>query len=356
MKSLATLSTVAIAATLLSATSFADGREPGSVLVYPVHRSGLGSFPGTNGGPQFTVLNVTNTNLMPAIGAELGGTTNIQFDYVNVYYENPPFSDPLKPNLCVVTDIVEQLTPGDTYSVLTQCKNGNNKQGYVVVHAQDPALFKTAWSWNYLIGSELVLTATGGVYQLDALPFEAIGPDKALTDGEGGDGDGQLDFDDVEYEGIPDILYIDNVLAITGNSLALINMTGGTGFTATVKFDLWNNNEYPFSTFIDFKCWFEARLWDLDGNLTNAWLFNNTPTAANELDTNCDGQADFTTFWAKIYGVIAHSNVESQPDPALIGAITAPRVPGFEGGKSLWEEGNQTNGDFIKFGGDDPEW
>lgn len=349
MKSLATLSAVAIAATLFSTTSFADGREPGSVLVYPSHRSGLGSFP-TNQGAQFTVINITNTTLA-------GGNTNVELDYVNMSYGGIDATK-LLPTSCTYNDQIITLTPGDTYSVHTRCKNGNNQQGYVVAYAQDPALFKTAWSWNYLIGSELVITPTGGVYQLDALPFTSPMVKESLTDHEG-DGDGQLDFDNIEYEGMPDVLYIDNVLAVSSNSLVLINFTGGTGFTAVVKFDVWNNNEDQFSFWLEFKCWFEIPLYEIDSRLTDNWLFLNTNVDPTELDADCLGAptgGDYQTFWAMITPQQAWSNVETIPDPAILGAITAPPFASLEGAKSLWESGDQTNGDFLKFGHDDLEY
>jgi hypothetical protein len=353
MKSLAKMTAVALVAALFASTSNADGRTPGSVLIYPVQRSLNGSFPGVQG-VQFTVLNVTNTNLTPAIGGNLGGSTNIMFEYVNMMYDPPPFSNRLKPAMCSVVDIVDFLTPADTYSVLTQChNNGQGQEGYVVLTAQDPALFKSAWSFNYLIGSELVVMPTGGVYQIDAQPFDSLQAENAATDV---DGDGQLDFDGIEYEGTPDELYIDSVLAVTSNSLVLINLTGGTEFLATVKFDAWNNDEYPMSTTKAFKCWFEVPLFQLDNIFTPAYLFFNTPSALDELDVNCDGVGDFDTFWARIRGIVASSAVESIPDPAILGALTASGAPLFEGGKSLWESpAKQFNGDFLKFGTDDPE-
>ena len=354
MKSLAKMTAVALMAALFASTSNADGRTPGSVLVYPVQRSLGGAFP-VQTPPQFTILNVTNTNLTPAVGVSIGGSTNIMFEYVNVMYDPLPFANRLKPAMCWIVDIVEFLTPADTYSVLTQChNNGTGQEGYVVVTAQDPALFKSAWSFNYLIGSELVITPAGGVYQIDALPFDSLQAEGAATDV---DGDSQLDFDGIEYEGIADELYIDSVLAVTSNSLALINLTGGTEFYATIKFDAWNNDEYPMSCTKQFKCWFEVPLFALDTIFTPGYLFNNTPSALDELDINCDGIADLDTFWARIRGIVASSSVESIPDPAILGALTSGRVAGFEGGKSLWESpAKQFNGDFLKFGTDDPEF
>ena len=81
-------------------------RTPGSVLVFPVHRSG----------PEwFTVLNVTNTATLPDGPLTFGGSTNAHFEYVNVT-ANPNTANPLNKFLpvgCTIFDRVEFLTPAD---------------------------------------------------------------------------------------------------------------------------------------------------------------------------------------------------------------------------------------------------
>lgn len=349
MKRFAGLSAVALAATALAPMSFAEGRHPGSALVYPVHRSGIL--------PQetaqfFTVVCVTNSNLTPATPFSFGGSTNVQFDYVNVMRDP---QNPLKPYMCTVNDVVEFLTPADTLCVLTSCHNAvSNQEGYLVVQAQDPAKFKTAWSWNYLMGSEMVVTTLGGVYSINAIPFSsplATGTETDL------DGDGQLDFDGNEYEAIADTLYIDGFIAVGGSSLALLNLTGGVDFLATVKFDVWNDNEFPLSTTIQFKCWFEEKLRNVSLVFSEEFLEQNTPHDPQELDINCDRRGELETGWARINGVIASSTAETIPNPALLGAISAGPAPSIDGGRLLWEStAKQVNGDFLKFGVDDPEF
>ena len=67
---------------------------------------------------------------------------------------------------------------------------------------------------------------------------------------------------------------------------------------------------------------------------------------------------EFESGWTRIRGTVANSLVESIPDPALLGAITARNKPAFQldGGHLLWVSYDvQLNGDFLKTGTDDPE-
>jgi hypothetical protein len=340
---LRTLSGLA-ALTLLCTVASADGRLPGSVLIYPIQRSRSNCF---------TLVNVTNTNTLPANQFALGGTTAVHYEFVNV---TPDPLGSLVALYCTVADRVEILTPADTYSSLTQCLNPTpDAEGYLVVTAQDPSAFATAWSHNDLVGSELLVDGRGAVYSLNALPFSSPLPAGTATDL---DGDQQLDFDGMEYEGIPDELYVDVFMPAGSPSLTLINMTGGTAFTAVVAMDVWNDNEFALSATVAFRCWFEERLNKLSLVFDHAFLANNTPNDPTEIDMYCSGTGQFEAGWARVRGLNASSSVESIPDPALLGAMTCRSKPTFQldTGHLLWESYElQSNGDFLKTGTDDPE-
>lgn len=339
-----------VAALTLAPAVLADGRTPGSVLVYPIHRSAFGGV-GSGGAPFFTFISVTNTNLQPITPVNgLGGSTNIHWDYVNV----TPGSTQTT-NTCSVVDVVEFLTPADTRTVLTNCHNASaGQEGYLVISAEDPNAFSVAWSHNYLVGSELVVGGTGGIYSVNAIAFDALAEAGAATDA---DLDDQLDFDGVEYEGIADNLYLDVFFALSGSSLTLINMTGGFNHVANVQFDIWNDNEQALSATLAFNCWIEEPLDQISVVFNGQYLFQNTLHDLTELDINCDQIGDIETGWARIRGANASSSVESIPNPALLGALTAgPSKPSIDGGHLLWESKNkQFNGDFFKTGTDDPE-
>ncbi len=313
----------------LASSAMAGGREPGSVLIYPVHRSG-----GAAG--FFTVVSVTNINLLPATVLSLGGSTNVHFEYVNVA-ANP--LNPFRPLNCAIFDRVEPLTPADTLSVLTTCHNATfapGQEGYLVISAEDPSLFQTAWSHNDLLGSELVLSATGISFSIEAIALQSPKPAGQATDV---DGDGALDFDGVEYERLADKLYIDSFLAVAQSQLALINLTGTDQDTNTVLFSVWNDFEFPLSATLVFNCWFDQRLSAISTLFTNGFLAG-TPNDPDELDINCDGVDDFETGWATIQslGVRQPGGLLISPDGALLGAITTG-IGGINGGRLLDERG-----------------
>jgi len=56
-----------------------------------------------------------------------------------------------------------------------------------------------------------VIAPTGYVYALEAFPICAAVPEGSATDV---DGDGRLDFDDIEYGSLPDTLFIHSFVAL----------------------------------------------------------------------------------------------------------------------------------------------
>ncbi len=328
-------------AAVLATAPLADGLNPGSALVYPLHfdEDVVGS------GEEWSIISITNTNLNP-----LSGSTNVHFEYVNLI-EGPDdvFVD------CTVTNRVENLTPGDTLSVLSFCHNPINEGlGYLVISAQNPGAFDEAWAFDHLIGSEIVFDDFKVFYTLNAIPFKSGQEAREATDV---DGDGRLDFDDVEYEGVPDELYVDSFVAAVDSSLVLINLSGGPSHTAIVAFDIFNDNEFPLSATTDFFCWMQRCLAEADDEdepcispvFSEVFLQNNTPDDPRELDIDCDNDNDFETGWFRIRGLTSNSTAQSIADPALLGAITDGRL--HVGGRRLWESTQkQLNGDFLDFG------
>ena len=220
-----------------------------------------------------------------------------------------------------------------------------------MVTAQDPNLFKTAWSHNYLVGSELIVNGLGVIYSVNARPFASPLETGAPTDV---DEDGQLDFDEIEYEGVGDDLILDSFLAALGSHLTLINLTGGKDFVANVQFDVFNDNEIPLSATTQLRCWMDAPLREISLVFDQTFLAANAGNDTTELDINCDGVNEFETGWATIRGMNASSSAQSIPNPAMLGAITNGLF--FVSGRLLWESETQSlNGDFFKTGTVDPE-
>jgi hypothetical protein len=256
---------------------------------------------------------------------------------------------PVRSSRLRVFDRVENLTHADTLSVLTTCHNAfgpGGSEGYLVVSAEDPTKFATAWSWNYLIGSALVVNATGIVYAVNAIPFESPVAEGQPTDL---NSNRQLDFDDKEYEGVPDVLMIDSFVALANSSLALLNLTGGKHDTNFLMFYVWNDNEFPLSTTLQFVCWFDQPLSVISQLFSAAFLarLKNDPA---ELDLNCDGKGDLETGWAMIDSLSVRQpggNLVAN-DGAFLGSITAGQTAVIDGGRLLWEsKATQDNGTFF---------
>jgi hypothetical protein len=311
----------------LAPSALADGREPGSVLVYPLHRSALLNE------TVFNVVNVTNTN---RVGS---GETDVHFEYVNVADTATPFlfAD------CNIADRVETLTPADTLSVLTSCHNGAQQaEGYIVVSARNPDLVDTYWSFNHLIGSEQIVSSGGGMYSVEALPFTsplAQGTDTDL------DQDGKRDFDGNEYEGLPDELYIDSYIGALPGQIVLLTFLGGE-YLVNVNFIIYNDDEFQLSAQFAFSCWRRVPLSAISGYFFGTGLLT-TPNDDDELDLDCDGEEEVNTGWAIVRPTTALSITSpTVVNPPVLGALVNDGGA-FNNGRVLWESvTKQLNGEF----------
>jgi hypothetical protein len=325
---------------MLADSAAAGGRKPGSVLVYPIHLTG---------NALFTIICVTNTNpTVDHFGRD--SSMNLHYEYVNVI-PNP--NDPFKPLGCVIFDRVDFVTPADTLCVLTRCHNafgGVNTQGYVVVSIEDPRFFNLPMSANLVAGSQMVVLPTGAIFSFNAIPFNAVNFPGQPTDT---DGDDQLDFDGVEYEEVPEHLILDSFVADSGQSLALINLTGGPTAENTVLFQVWNDNEFPLSSTLTFRCWFHQPLIAISPLFDGTFLANNTPDDPAELDLDCDGIGNLETGWVRIDSILVTTpgGTVIDLDGALLGATAVGPNGGIDGGRLLWESvATQANGQFVDFG------
>jgi hypothetical protein len=350
MKAVRLLSLAAIVAASLAPNALASGRKPGSALVYPIQVSHAAGF--------FTIISVTNTNLAPTTPVTNGGGTNVHFEYVNVFY-GPELEEAnfFIPESCAISNVVDYLTGADTLSVLTLCHNPVFNQGYLVISAENPDLFDTAWKHDFLIGSEFVINPFGGAYELNAIPFSA-GAALANHQATDRDGDKQLDFDGTDYEQVPDTLYADVAITDLFPSLSLINLTGGVSARNSVHLDVWNDNEVQTSVDFVMGCWFEQPLARIHFWFNPAWLkLNVSGDDPSELDVNCNGTEDFETTWFRIDStrVATFGGTTISNDGALLGALTGGGPAQFNGlshnlstGKLLWESvETQSNGVFL---------
>jgi hypothetical protein len=332
------LRAVAAATLLLGAVApdlAAGGRNPGSLLIYPVHRSGASLF---------TIVCVTNTNTAPQTPFSFGGSTTVHYQYFNVI-PNP--ANKFQPLNCVDFDRREFLTPADTLCVLTGCHNAvapGGQEGYLVVNAENPAAFRQAWSWNFLIGSEIVINASGAIYSVNAIPFVSPLQTGTATDV---NQNTRYDLDGIEYEQAPEFLYIDSYVALVESQLAMVNLTGDARDLNTLFFSIWNDNEFPLSASLVFNCWFDCPLSSVSPAFDEGFLAGLAANDPSELDIDCDGLGDLETGWAIIdsIDVSTGGGLAVSPDGAVVGSITAGGPTLLGAGHLLWESfTKQANG------------
>ncbi|MCA8942431.1 MAG: hypothetical protein KDB80_07695 [Planctomycetes bacterium] len=335
MKSPVLASIAILLSAAVSSTALADGRKPGSMLTFPVHRSGPG---------KFTIVSVTNTNTTPATPVSLGGSTNLHFEYYNVVpdmvqgYDGLVAGNPFVPAGCIVFDRVEFVTPADTLSVLTSCHNPTfpgGQEGYVVVTAQNPAVYDQNWSFNRLIGSACVINASGTMYSVNAFSSRSVFVEGAPI----ADGQGLTKLQTGAYELLPRVLMIDSFMALNASQLALISATPQDHYLRDIYLSVWNDNEFPMSATLQFRCWFDQPLTRVSPLFSESFLLS-TSHDPSELDINCDGIGDIETGWATIrtrrISLPGGQSVD-QGDLGMIGAITAGNSTVVEGGRLLWE-------------------
>lgn len=308
--------------------------KPGSMGVFPVQRSG----------GYFTLISVTNTNLEPQTPVSNGGATDVHYQYVNA---TPNEANPFRPLACAITDVTEFLTPADTLTVLTACHNPSEggRQGYLVVTARDPDQFGVDWSFNHLIGSEIVVTPTAGVYALEMISVPSPVTEGLPTHAPGA----PLLLDGISYAAAPDTLMLDSFLAALRGNLTLINFTGELDSRNTVHIHAWNDNEYELSTNKEFSCWFDQPLESISPLFSHWFLALNTPNDPSELDLNCNGNGKFETGWLLIDS-LAVKTPFGEPvanDGVLLGAFSAGPATVFTNGRLLWNSAaTQANGAF----------
>src|SRR5690606_10578274 len=138
----------------------------------------------------------------------------------------------------------------------------------LVVSAQNPALVDTNWSFNHLIGSEQIVSAGGGMYSLNAIPFISPQPFKAATDI---DQDGRLDFSGAERAGIAHELSLDGYFGAIAGELVLISLPRGEYLT-NVNFIIYNDDEFQLSAQYAFACWTRVPLSPISGYFPAAGL------------------------------------------------------------------------------------
>ena len=152
----------------------ADGRNPGSLLVYP-------EFDSTPG--RATLLTLTNVN--PDLRH---GSVQVEFVFVN--------GTAATGGVCLETNATVLLTPNDTLTLLASALNPNPQKGYAYAFAKNTQGQAIAFDW--LIGDNLLFDGVNAFdYTINPYSFRAVPPLGTPTDA---DGDGVRDLNGIEYE------------------------------------------------------------------------------------------------------------------------------------------------------------
>ena len=252
----------AFGAIVLSLGAVADAQEvyrdlqPGSFLVFPV-------FDITQG--FITQLHITNTDPMMAV--------QIQLDFVCPGSRQDPFCDALTRHLTIIPSGALVL---DVEEFHPPCN-----QGYIVVFAENA--MHQAISFNALIGSYNITRRyrehDGGAEQAITIqsvkPFnEVLGESGVLQFGPHPNPATQ-DYAALATQLFTSFRAVGGSEKVYGSDLILLTlntMIGAPNPASLVVIDFWNENAVAFSASLEFVCWTQVRVDEIDFNFVSANL------------------------------------------------------------------------------------
>jgi hypothetical protein len=323
----------------VSPSVFAEGRNPGSLLIFPEFDNRIGDL---------TMLTVTNTNTDTTHnpGTNLpNGTVSLHFIYVG----RVSASGDVLP--CLEFDREEILTPGDTFTFLTNHHNPNQSQGFLYVYARHPTT-KEPIDFDYLIGNGMFISGIqANDYSTNPISLEGI-PGPGLSTNV--DSDSNRDLDGIEYEQLPDEILVPRFLGVRPalhSDLILLGLSGGALFDTIVNFVIYNDNEEPFSAQWQFRCWERVSIETITPIFRHDFLATTNHNPNEPL-----GATGRESGWFTIDGDVAFSTAEQIDDPAIYGVLI-DTIKRASGAADLpFECGYQDNGDLWPNGplGDAP--
>jgi hypothetical protein len=306
----------ALAGLGLASGAFADGRNPGSLLLYPEFDNRVGDV---------TVLTITNVGDDDVL---------VEFKYIGVKNAAGNYIN------CAEFNRLANLTGNDTLTLLTRVHNPQQEQGYVYAFARQGS---QPIANNTLIGQLLVINGIESFdYSMNAVAFEGFAGDL--------NGNGLRDLDGNEYEGAPANILVPRFFGQGtaadptpfSSELILIGLAGGAAFDTTVDFLIYNDNEEVFSSEYTFHCWAKVPLLDISGIFSNWFLQNATNHAPGEIL----GAPQYESGWFEFKGALANSTTTTILNPAVYGALV--ERAGYAGVADLpWEEGKNLTGKLL---------
>lgn len=284
--------------------------RPGSLLIFPEVESSAGIS---------TLVAVTLADGAP-------GNRLVRFVYVD-------------DDTCSTLTQARVLTPNDSYIAIASADMPAFTRGWMYAFVDGPSGFPIAH--DHIAGSSLRLDGLQALeYGIDAIPFRS--PRSANTDA---DGDGLRDLNGIEYDSAPDRLVFPQFLGsrLTRESdLILINLSGGGAFTASVEFQIFNDNEQAFSAQTSFTCWTKRTLSSISTAFLHDFLVGLTNHNVNEVL----GWGNVESGWFTVDGVTSSSAQATITDPAILGVLVQ-RMDTTYAVRLPYYEGEQSNGDLV---------
>ncbi|MCY2958599.1 MAG: Ig-like domain-containing protein, partial [Planctomycetota bacterium] len=258
---------------------------------------------------------------------------------------------------CQESDFTLRLTPCDTVTFLTSTVNPNSTRGYAYAFAKrlgagpgNPGGMPIVR--NKLIGQALIINGLEDVdYAMNAVSFLGIGPELSDNDD---DGDGIRDLNGPllsigEYEQAPDEILIPRFLAQDppGTSaqfqsdLVLVALSGGSAFTTTVEFLVYNDAEDVTSQTSSFYCWDKRPLVQWAPATVRSVL-----GAQGDDPDEILGAPNQMAGWIRLNGLSATSGQDEILDPAIY-AVLIERFESRSVADLPFEKCAQANGDLL---------
>ena len=284
----------------MASQAMADGRNAGSLLLYPEFDNRMGTV---------TVVTVTNTD-------DAGSAVDVEFVYIGRYgnCSGPPASNGYGYGCdvdCEEFNRTETLTANDTLTLITNYHNPQHEQGYLYVFARDGV--NSPITHNYLIGNVMTVQGLDSFeYSVNPVAYEGIAPEV--------DNNGVRRLDGSQYEQSAGEILVPRFLGQGGqfhSDLILIGLTGGAAFDTTVDFLIYNDNEEVFSAEHTFYCWDRVPLLEISGIFHNDFLANFTNNDSGELL----GANQIETGWFRMTGAQASSSSTTIANPAVYGVL-----------------------------------
>ena len=303
----------ALAGLGMASQAMADGRNPGSLLLYPEfdNRAGV-----------VTVVTITNTD-------PVGDDVDVEFVYIGRYNQQGDVA-------CEEFNRTVTLTANDTLTLITNFHNPQHEQGYVYAFAREGVNAPIAHNW--LIGNVMTVDGLDAFeYSVNPVVYEGLNP--------GLDNNGIRKLDGIQYEASTGMILVPRFLGqgmAYNSELILIGLTGGAQFDTTVDFLIYNDNEEEFSAEHTFYCWDRVNLMDISMIFENQFLADFTNNDPNEIL----GAPHIEAGWFKFWGASASSSSTTLMDPAVYGVLVE-RI-GNRGAADLpFETGENGNGALL---------